>query len=359
MSEQEEKGPGTSDGEESAVRNRNHRVLAVVNPVSGTYRYERTVRELTTAAKRLGVDLDVVLTREDLDGTAAVRSKRGPYDVYLAVGGDGTVMEVAAAAMEDDIPLAVLPRGTANAVAWHFTLPIDARTAVRVAVRGDPLRLDVARTPHRDFLVMAGLGYDAHIIENATRELKKRVGFLAYLYGALKGLVRRPYIFRLSLDGRPPVRVKGIAAAVFNTGTFIGALRPLRGVSPRDGLLDVVVVSPENFTAFFRMLFLGLIGRLHDDPRVKTWQAARVRLECRPAAPLEVDGDLIDRHREVQVECLPKALTVMVPSEGMSKVPWLPDWKQGGGFLWGRGAKKERQLEKSRSGDQPPYEEAP
>jgi len=271
----------------------------------------------------------------------------------MAVGGDGTVMDVATAAMEDSVPLAILPRGTANATAWHFTLPIDARTALRVAAQGDSIQIDVARTPFRDFIVMAGLGYDAHIIEGATRELKKRVGFLAYLYAAFKGLVRRPYVYRVYLDDKPPVRIKGIAAAVINTGTFMGALRPLKGVSPRDGLLDVVVISPENFTAFFRMLFLGLIGRLHEDPRVKIWQAKRVRLQCRPAAPLEVDGDFLMRLREVQVEVIPKALTLMVLSEGMSWLPWLPDLKTGGGFLWGRGAERERQQERSRSGDQP------
>ena len=68
------------------------------------------------------------------------------------------------------------------------------------------------------------------------------------------------------------------------------------------------------------------MGRLQEDPRVRYFQAETIRLECRPQAPLEVDGNEIEgRHKELEVRALPKALTVMVPPEGMWKVPWMPD----------------------------------
>jgi len=327
------------------------RILAVVNPVSGLFPYERTVRELRDRAGQMGIDLDVVLTREDLDGEAAVDSHRGvPYDCYLAVGGDGTVMEVAGAAMRDEVPMAILPRGTANAVAWHFRIPIDAGQALKVASRGRRLQVDVARTPQRDFLIMAGLGYDAHVIEAATRKLKRRLGFIAYLYGAFKGLGRSPHVFRIHLDDRDPIRVAGAAAMVFNTGTLAGNLRVVRDVSPRDGLLDLVVVSPENFGALFRMSFWGMLGRLQEDPRVRYYQAERIRVECRPAALLEIDGDLMGKQRDFQVEVLPKALDLMVLSKG---IPWLPIpdrlWAGGAPFPWGKG--KPESSEQARVGN--------
>ena len=319
----------------------NNRILAVVNPVSGSFRYERTVRDLESAAKKLGVSLDVVLTQEDLDGFEAVRSRSGHYDCYLAVGGDGTVMEVAAACIEDQIPLAVIPRGTANATAWHFLLPLDAGQGLKVAAKGEVLHIDVARTTSRDFIIMAGMGLDAHIIEGATRELKRRVGFLAYLFSAAKGLGRRRHVFSINLDDRPVMRLSGVAAAVLNLGTLAGSFRPFREVSARDGLLDVVVVSPENFGDFFRMLFRGLFGRLRDDPRVKHFQAQRVRIVCRPKAPLEIDGDLIGEQNELQAAILKRALPIMVPPEGMAWFPWLPDRAgPGAGFPWGRGARE-------------------
>lgn len=318
-----EDGPKLVRPQKEILKHR--RILAIVNPVSGIYPYERTVRDLEKRAEKLGVKLDVILTQKDLDGDAAVQTRTQDYDCYLAVGGDGTVMEVATAAIRDGVPLAILPRGTANAMAWHFRLPIDEGQALKVASRGRPIEIDVADSPQREFLIMAGLGWDAHIIEAATRKLKRRFGFLAYLFAALKQLRRKPYVFNVYLDDGDPVRVSGTAAVVTNTGTLAGNLRLVSRVSPTDGLLDVVVVSPESFITFFRMVILGIFGRLQKDPRVKYFQAKKVRIQCRPGAPLEIDGDVMGKHREFQASVRPKALTLMTLSEGMSWFP-LPDW---------------------------------
>ena len=311
---------------ESPEEPKRRRILAVVNPVSGPRTAAKPAKELGDRAAKLGVDLDIVETTPDLDGEAAVLSRTGDYDCYLVWGGDGTVMEVASAAIRTGTPMAVVPRGTANAVAWHFGLPFDVGRALQTAIRGQVVEIDVARTQHRDFLIMAGLGFDAHIIATATRSLKRRLGFLAYLYAALKNLGRHPYSFRVSLDGRAPFRARGVVAGITNLGTLAGNIRPVHAVSPQDGLLDLIVVAPANFAAFFRILFWSLLGRLHEDPRVRHYKAASIRLECRPLAPLEIDGDHIEgMHRDLEVTVLPRALSIVVPPEWMLKIPWLPD----------------------------------
>jgi diacylglycerol kinase family enzyme len=235
-------------------------------------------------------------------------------------------MEVAEAAMTRGVPLAIIPRGTANAVAWHFGIPFDAARAFRVALDGRPIRVDVGRAGHRDFIIMAGLGYDAHVIRDATRELKRRLGFLAYLYASVRNMGRRPQNFRLVLDGGKPIHLRGVAAVVANLGTLAGNIRAVRGVSPQDGLLDLLVFSSANLPDFFRMLFLGLMGRLEQDPRVHLFRARRIRVETRPQAPIEIDGEhLPGRHAALEAEVLPGALTILVPPEGMSRLPWVPD----------------------------------
>jgi diacylglycerol kinase (ATP) len=315
-------------GESRKPGARHRRILAVVNPVAGPRGSQRAARDLRERAAKIGVDLDVVETRPDCDGYAAVNATltETPYDCYLVLGGDGTVMEVAGAAMRDGVPLAIIPRGTANAVAWHFGLPFDVGQALKVAVEGKPIRIDVGRTRHRDFLIMAGVGYDAAIVRDATRVLKRRFGFLAYLYAALKNLGRRPNTFRIHLDHEPPVRVRGMSAVITNIGSLAGNVRMVRQVDPQDGKLDLVVFSMENFGDFFRLLFWGLLGKLEQDPRVRYFQGSQIRIECRPLAPLEIDGDEVPgRHRELAAEVLPEALTLMVPAEGRSRFPWMPE----------------------------------
>jgi len=320
--------PADADAVSGSEPRRLHhrRILAVVNPVAGPRGSQRAVKDLVDRADKLGIDVGVVETRPDLNGEQAVASKTGDYDCYLALGGDGTVMEVAEAAMKNKVPMAVLPRGTANAVAWHFGLPFDVPRALKVAVEGRRVEIDVARTADRDFLLVAGLGYDAHVITDATRELKRRFGFLAYLYAALKNLGRRPYSFRVRLDGEKPFRVRGASAVITNIGTLAGNIRLVRNVSPVDGRLDLIVVAPASFGAFFRLVFFGMLGRLQEDPRVRYYQASHIRVECRPNGPLEVDGNVIEgSHRDLEVKVMPRALTIMVPPEGMWKVPWMPD----------------------------------
>ncbi len=307
------------------------RILAVLNPVAGPRAIPRPTKELRRWAERLGVQLDIVETRADLNGEAVVETAGGEYDCLLAVGGDGTVMEVAGAAMKLGIPLAILPRGSANAVAWRFAIPFDVGQALKVAAHGRAVQIDVARTPHRDFLIMAGLGYDAAVIRGATRSLKRRLGFLAYMYSALRNLSRRPYHFRVYLDDRPPFRVRGATAVIADIGSLAGNIRLVKEVDPQDGVLDLVVVAPENFGDFFRLVFWGVLGRLAEDPRVRTYRASRIKIECRPLAPLQLDGDDIrGRHRELEATVLPSALTLMVPHEA-KRFPWMPEvkWEQG------------------------------
>ena len=304
----------------------NRRILAVVNPVAGPRGSQRALKDLVERAGKMALTLDVVETRPNLDGRDAVASMTGTYDCYLVLGGDGTVLEVAEAAMKNGVRMAILPRGTANAVAWHFGLPFDVTRALKVAVEGKAIDIDVGRTRDRDFLIVAGLGYDAHVIGDATRVLKRRFGFLAYLYAAIKNLARHPYSFRIRLDDGEPFRVRGAMAAIANIGTLAGNIRLVRQISPLDGRLDLMVVSPANFGDFFSMMFWGMLGRLHEDPRVRYYQASKVHVDCRPRAPLEVDGNSSEGlHRELVAEVMPRALTLMVPPEGMWKVPWMPE----------------------------------
>ena len=324
MKLQDSASPQDSARENAAATPR--RILAVVNPIAGPRGVPRNPKDLLDRAEKLGMSLEVVETQPDQACEVAIAALDGSFDCLLAVGGDGTVKEVAQAAMKRGIPLAVLPRGTANAVAWHFGLPFDLPRALKVAAQGKPIQIDLAEVGDQKFLLMAGLGYDAHVIRGATRQLKERFGFLAYFIAALRNVRRRPYLFHISLDGGPPIRARGAMAVIANIGTLAGNIRFVREVSVDDGKLDLIVVSPANFHDFFRMTVRGLFGRLHDDPRVRYYQASSVRIESTPLAPLEIDGTVIaGRHRELEAHALPKALTLMVPPEGMWKVPWMPD----------------------------------
>ena len=127
---------------------------------------------------------------------------------------------------------------------------------MEVAVHGRPIPIDLGRVGERAFALVAGAGFDAAVMAAATRELKERWGFGAYVYAAVKeALNASPVHFTLSADGRE-VEVEAVTVMVANVGELFAAWLPLRlPLGPatdrhawQDGLLDVVVLAPRRAT---------------------------------------------------------------------------------------------------------------
>jgi diacylglycerol kinase (ATP) len=113
---------------------------------------------------------------------------RSGVDLVLASGGDGTVTACAGGVAGSGIPLGVLACGTGNLLARNLGLPLSLDEALTVALTGSERRLDVGTANGRPFVVMAGIGFDAAMLEGASEELKKRMGWAAYALSALRHL---------------------------------------------------------------------------------------------------------------------------------------------------------------------------
>ncbi len=127
----------------------------------------------------------------------------------LVCGGDGTATEAADALVGTKVALAVLPSGTGNLLALNLGIPADADTAWHLALTAEARPLDVGRANGKVFLVMAGMGLDAHMVHDADRELKERLGVLAYLIAALRNLGRPPPATRLPSMGSSTTAAPG------------------------------------------------------------------------------------------------------------------------------------------------------
>ncbi|HEU5208475.1 MAG TPA: diacylglycerol kinase family protein [Longimicrobiales bacterium] len=275
------------------------RTFVLLNPAAGQDDLNRLVREIGGAFAARGADFD--LRQTEHPGHAAELARHAAdmgYRAVCVVGGDGTLAEAVTGLAGTRTPLAVVPRGTANQVALNLGIPLDVEEAIEVAVNGTPRALDIGRIGGRSFALVAGAGLDAAVMATATRELKERWGFGAYIYAAVKeALNAAPVRFRITRDGQL-LEVDAVTVLVANVGELFTGFLPIRfPLAPRptsswnDGLLDVVVVAPRKLPEFAAVLWNAAHKRFGVDPSLLHFQAEEITIDSDEAVPVQVDGD--------------------------------------------------------------------
>jgi YegS/Rv2252/BmrU family lipid kinase len=277
------------------------------------------VREVVRLLTRSGVRAEskIVQRKRELRHSTTQALKDG-YDLIVAIGGDGTIQQVATAMAGSDRPLAIVPTGTGNLLAGNLGIPHPPAEAVQVAVDGRPRRIDLGRVKidgkRRNFTVACGIGFDADVMDRTDSVQKGRWGKLAYLANAIleTGKIHNvPHT--ITLDG---VRSTTEAAQVLiaNFGRVPPGLK-VHGVHANDGLLDVFIIRasgplPALVAGWhaLRQKDLGIAG----GGRVFRAQAHKVRVETKPSRLVETDGGVVGK-TPVTASIRPSALTVMVP----------------------------------------------
>lgn len=304
-----------------AVGPRAGRTFVILNPAAGQDKPIQLCRRVGGAFAARGAAFDLAQTERPGHAIELARRAAGlGYRAVCVVGGDGTLAEAATGLAGSGRPLAIIPCGTGNQVARNLHIPNEFEAAVDVAVHGLPTPVDIGHINGRAFALVAGAGYDAAVMATATRELKERWGFGAYLYAAIKeALSAAPTHFRIDADGRE-LNVRAVTVLIANVGelftTFLPfgfplAPRPTR--SWQDGLLDVVVLAPRNVTEFAAVLWKAARRQFGGDDRLIHFQARRVTIHADPPIAVQVDGDA-GGMTPITASVVRRGLTVLTPA---------------------------------------------
>ncbi len=233
-------------------------------------------------------------------------------EVVFACGGDGTVMSCVGALVGTDAALAVLPTGTGNLLAANLGLPHDPVAGVLVATEMGRRRLDVGVAEDRCFVVMAGIGFDAVMLDGASETLKASVGVPAYVWSALRHLGDSPMQVEVALDDEPPRRRQARTVLVANVGRLQGGVRLLSEAEPDDGRLDVAILAPRTLWHWAALAW-AVLRRHRRVPRMEVHRVRRVRITSDREQPRQLDGEVIAPGRALEVTVRPGALLLCVP----------------------------------------------
>jgi YegS/Rv2252/BmrU family lipid kinase len=296
------------------------RALLIANPAAARtapIAVNTILRTLRTA----GWDVEALATGGPGDaGHLAQYGVAEKMDVVAVFGGDGTTMQAAAALVGTNVALGVIPGGTGNLLAGNLRIPASPARAARALVRAQPRLFDLGRMERPSgaqyFAVACGAGYDARVMAGTLSEHKRRWGMAAYVATTLRLMSElRSTLHSITIDG---IEYDANAAMVLvaNCGEVIPPfVRLAPGITPDDGLLDVVVVRADNFPESLRAVWDLLrfkAGVPGVDARVGHVRGREVKVETDTPQPVQLDGEP-GGTTPFTASVVPGAIRIMVP----------------------------------------------
>ncbi len=234
-------------------------------------------------------------------------------ELVFAWGGDGTAQRCIDVLAGGEVPLAIVPAGTANLFATYLGIPQDIDAAVEIALHGGRRTLDVGRINGERFAVMAGAGFDAEMMRQADGGLKDRVGRAAYLWTGAKQLRATPVDAKIKVDGVTWFDGGASCVVIGNVGSVFGGIDVFDDAQPDDGMLDVGVVTADGLSQWMRTLTRTALGSSAKSPFVQVTRARRIDVSYAKKTRYQLDGGDRERVRRLEIEVEPGALTVCVP----------------------------------------------
>lgn len=316
------------------------RAALIVNPVKADApKLSELVRTLS-AASGWGPPEIVETSIEDPGQEATRRALSDGADAVLVAGGDGTVRAVSEAMAGSGVPLAIVPSGTGNLLARNLGLPLnDQETVVRAVFTQEAHPVDIgwaevtredgAQSEHA-FVVLAGIGLDADMISNTRADLKKSVGWVAYVDGAARSLPgARPFRVVYAVDDDRLHSVKIHSMLFANCGTLPAGISLIPDASITDGDLDVVVVparGPFGWLAVWRTVWWqnSVLRRTRAGRRivelsgpsrsVRFLRGRDAEVATAGPIPIELDGDEFGEAVRMRCRIEEGALRIVLPA---------------------------------------------
>jgi YegS/Rv2252/BmrU family lipid kinase len=287
----------------------------IINPAAGIG--ESILPIINTSLKEADIKWEAFITHQTGDATrfAKAAAKVG-IDCLAVYGGDGTLREAISGLIGSDIPLLILPGGSANAMATELGIPGDLREACMLLKQWpqEIKTIDVGQFDKGYFIVGISLGFEADVVKGADRQTKNKIGIFAYLLSAAAALkITKQATYHLKIDAQEH-KVKGLICFIANTGNLrFSNVSFDKHIDVSDGLLDVVVVRKANLS-LLKLIVVTLLKRERPDnlELVEHWQGKEIGVSSNPPQTVQCDGEILEKI-PLHIKVIPEAIKVLVP----------------------------------------------
>ncbi len=282
--------------------------VVILNPAARSERADRQRAQIENLAH------SAVFCATSHRGEAEKLARKATEEGYrriIAAGGDGTINEVVNGIAGADVTLGLLPLGTMNVFASELGLPTnDLERCWDIIQTGRTRLMDLPSANGKHFIQLAGVGLDAQVVKETSRNFKRSFGPLSYVISAAQIAARTPP--RLRIESENAVTEEGSFVLVGNGRLYGGPFPFFKKALLDDGLLDVLVFKRLNYLEMIRYLQDVIFSSEITSPEVEYFQTKALRVSSEAEVPVEVDGELMG-NCPIEFRVLDRALRVLSP----------------------------------------------
>ena len=286
-------------------------LLIVINPISGRSSKKSVVSAIESHIDRNKYDVAIRFTEYAGHATVlAEEAVKAGVEVVVAVGGDGTVNEVARALVHTNTALGIISCGSGNGLARHLHIPMNVRKAVEIINIGTIETIDTLTVNGRPCFCTAGVGYDAQVSAEYAKE--KRRGLITYVRKAIAGWFKyEPQEYIIETDNQVLKR-KAVAITCANANQWGNEFHVAPNASLKDGLIDVTIIHPIKFLHALAMPFQILGYSFDRNPDVASLKSKHLVIRRSFDGPIHIDGEAIDEGDILLVDINSRNLKVLI-----------------------------------------------
>ena len=298
------------------------KVWFIINPISGTAGKEHIVQLIPDYMNPKRFDYSIKYTKRK--GHAAEYTRRAikqGVDVVVAVGGDGTVNEVARSLVHTETALGIIPCGSGNGLARHLFIPMNPEGALQVLADCNVKSLDYGTINDTPFFCTCGVGFDAFVSSKFAESGRR--GLLSYIENTLKeGLKYKPDTYEIEIDGETQT-YKAFLIACANASQYGNNVFIAPAASMSDGLMDVTIMEPFNVLEAPAIAIQLFNKTINQNSRIKTFKCSHLKIHRLEPGVIHYDGDPKHEGTDIEVSLIPHGVKMVVNDNEQLLLPPL------------------------------------
>jgi lipid kinase, YegS/Rv2252/BmrU family len=288
------------------------KIYAIINPISGVGSKDRLQDIISSRCNSRGINVNI--TNTEYAGHATELTRRAiddNADCVIAVGGDGTINEIAKNLLHSDVALGIIPKGSGNGLARELNIPMDTRSALDVIFSNNISVIDACKANDNIFFCTCGVGFDAAITVEFAKE--KRRGSLTYVKDVVeKYLDYKPEVYELQIDDNT-IKEQAFLIVCANASQYGNNAYIAPNADISDGKIDVTILSSFNALDIGPLAIQLFSKTIDKNSKIKTCRTSKAHIVRQKEGVMNIDGEPIMTTKDIEVSVISSSLKVFTP----------------------------------------------